>query len=118
MRNLNKNKRTLYLCQRKIDGELEKYSKPLKIKENYMPTNSQGDLVSIGLQYPMFLRIKTNIKEKDLFHPGDRLYIYVEPSDKSNSLCKDADYEVYKEPMIFINEVEVMLRRLSSDYND
>lgn len=118
MRNLQRNKRKLYLCQKEIKDDLELFKEPLELRENYIPTNSDGDLISIGMDYPMYLRIKTNIKEKDLFHAGDRVYVYKKPSDDFDNLCKDADYEVYKRPMLFINELEVMLRRLSSDSDE
>ncbi len=117
MRNLRRNKRPLYLCKKYKDGLLDKYQDPIKIYENYIPTNSEGDLISIGMDYPMYLRIKTNINEKDLFHPKDRLYVYKE-LPLNDPLCKEADYEVYKKPMIYINEVEVMLKRLSSDEDE
>ena len=66
----------------------------------------------------MYLRIKTDISNKDMFHPKDRLYIYKDLPEKFSPLCKDADYEVSQEPMIYINEVEIMLHRLSSDNNE
>lgn len=118
MRLLSRNKRTLYLCQKYKDGNLIKYREPIKLKENYLPTTSRGDLISIGMDYPMYLRIKTSIKEKDLFHPKDRLYIYKDIPETHDVLCKTADYEVYKKPMLYINEMEVMLRRLSSDEDE
>lgn len=115
MRTLKRNKRKLYLCEQITDGNLIKYDKPKVIYENYVPTNSDGDLISLGLEYPMYLRIKTNIAEKNLFHPKDRLYVYKEPPTEYDDLCETADYEVNKEPSLFINEMEVMLRRLSDD---
>lgn len=115
MRNLRRNKRRLYLCQKYQDGLLNKYKEPIELYRNYLPTNNDGDLISIGMEYPMYLRIKTTIDDKDLFHPKDRVYVYKNIPDKHDVLCKDADYEVYKEPMLFINGIEVMLRRLSSD---
>lgn len=118
MRPLARNKRKLYLCQKYQDGLVDKYKAPKCLFENYLPTNSDGDLISIGMDYPKYLRIKTNINEKDLFHPKDRLYIYKEPPKIHDVLCKTADYEVYKEPSLFINEMEIMLKRLSSDNDD
>lgn len=115
MRTLARNKRKLYLCQQITDGNLIKYSEPIELYENYVPTNSDGDLISLGLEYPMYLRIKTNIEEKDLFHPKDRLYVYNEPPTEYDELCENADYEVNKQPSLFINEMEVMLKRLSDD---
>lgn len=118
MRTLLRNKRPLYLCQKYKDNNKLRYKKPIKLKENYLPTNSSGDLISIGMDYPMYLRIKTSIKNKDLYKPKDRLYVYKKPPKTHDSLCKDADYEVYKKPMLYINEMEVMLHRLSSDEDE
>ena len=115
MRNLRRNKRKLYLCQKYQDGMLDKYKEPIPLLENYVPTNSEGDLISMGMEYPMYLRIKTDISEKDLFHAKDRLYVYVDKPDVHDELCKTADYEVESEPMIFINEIEVVLHKLSGD---
>ena len=115
MRNLRRNKRPLYICQKYQDGLLEKFKEPILKWENYVPTNSDGDLISIGMEYPMYLRIKTNISEKDTYHPGDRLYVYKNKPQTHDVLCETADYEVYKEPMLYINEMEVMLHRLSDD---
>lgn len=115
MNNLLRNKKKLYICHCYQDELLTKYREPILLRENYEPTNSNGDLISIGMEYPMYLRIKTTAKHKDLFHPKDRLYIYVDKPDIHDILCDTADYEVYKEPLIFINEMEVMLKRLSED---
>lgn len=118
LRNLRRNKKLLYLCQKYQDGLLDKYKEPIERYENYVPTNSTGDLISIGMDYPMFLRIKTDIDNKDLYHAGDRLYVYKQPPKEHDMLCKTADYEVYKTPMLYINEMEVMLHRLSSDTDE
>lgn len=115
MRNLRRNKRPLYICQKYQDGLLEKFKEPVLKMENYLPTNSNGDLISIGMEYPMYLRITTNISEKDTYHAGDRLYVYKEKPKEHDVLCENADYEVYKEPMLYINEMEIMLHRLSDD---
>lgn len=115
MRNLRRNKRLLYLCQKYQDGQLDKFKEPIPKWENYVPTNSDGDLISIGMEYPMYLRIKTNISEKDNYHAGDRLYVYRDKPDAHDVLCEGADYEVYKDPMLYINEMEIMLHRLSDD---
>lgn len=118
MRTLMRNKRNIYLCQKYQDGTLVKFKEPMSLKENYLPTNSDGDLIAIGMNYPKYLRIKTDISEKDLFHAKDRVYVYKNPPKEHDVLCKDADYEVYKQPSLYINEMEVMLYRLSSDDNE
>ena len=118
MRGLRRNKRCIYLRQKYKDGNLDKYKEPIKLYENYVPTNSEGDLIASGMDYPMYLRIKTSIDEKDLFHPRDRIYVYKDAPEEHDVLCKTADYEVYKKPMLFINEMEVILHRLSSDSDE
>ena len=118
MRTLGRNKRDLHLCQKYQEGNITKFKEPILLKENYLPTNSDGDLIAIGMNYPKYLRIKTDISEKDLFHAKDRLYVYKTPPKTHDVLCKDADYEVYKQPSLYINEMEVMLYRLSSDDNE
>lgn len=115
MNNLRRNRRKIYLCQKYQDGMLTKFHEPICLHENYEPTNSDGDLIAIGMEYPMYLRIKTSARKKDLFHPKDRLYIYNNTPYTHDVLCEDADYEVYKEPLVFINEMEIMLKRLSDE---
>ena len=115
MRNLKRNKRPLYICHGYQDNGIRKYREPILIYENFIPTNSDGDLVSLGMEYPMYLRIKTSIREKDLFHPKDRLYVYKDTPTEHDELRENADYEVYKEPLLFINELEIMIKRLSDD---
>ena len=118
MRNLRRNKRKLYLCQKYVDNNhIDKFREPILIHENYLPTNSEGDLISIGMDYPMYLRMKPDISENDLFHEGDRFYIFTEPPKVYDDLCKDADYEIYKKPMIHLNSLEVMLYRRSGVRN-
>ena len=113
LRNLRRNKRKLYLCRKYVENEKDFFQKPVLIHENYLPTNSEGDLISIGMDYPMYLRMKPEISERDLFHEGDRFYIYTNPPEEYDNLCKNADYEIYKKPMIHIDSMEIMLKRRS-----
>lgn len=115
MRTLMRNKRKIYLCQKYQDEGHTFFNEPIELLENYVPTNSDGDLIAIGMNYPKFLRIKTDIEEKDLFHAKDRVFVYKQPPQEHSKLCKEADYEVYKQPSLFINEMEIMLYRLSDD---
>jgi len=115
MRTLMRNKRKIYLCQKDPQDGHTFFKEPIELLENYVPTNSDGDLIAIGMNYPKYLRIKTDIKEKDLFHAKDRVFVYKQPPVVHSKLCKEADYEVYKQPSLFINEMEVMLYRLSDD---
>lgn len=118
MRPLRRNKRKIYLCQKYQDGELTKFKEPIEMYENYVPTTSDGDLAAIGMDYPKYLRIKTSAEEKKLFHPEDRVYVYVDKPAKHDVLCRDADYEVYKDPSKWINEMDVMLYRISGNEDE
>lgn len=114
MRCLKRNKRLIYLCVAYQDGNIMKFEEPQEIKVNYQATNSDGDLIALGLDFPKYIRIKTDLKYKDTFHPKDRVYIKNIPNVEAfNVLCKDADYEVDSDPRVSLNVVEVTLKRLS-----
>lgn len=113
MRCLQRNKRRLYLCNQYQDGYIEKYQKPIPINVNYQPTNSDGDLIALGMDFPMYMRIKADLKDGKLFHANDRVYINAEPSEPFDELCKDADYEVDSDPITSLNVVEITLKKLS-----
>ena len=113
MRCLKRNKRIIYLCQGYEEKGILKFNTPQKIKINYQATNSDGDLIALGLDFPKYIRIKSDLKYNNTFHPKDRIYIKAEPSTPFDVLCKDADYEVDSDPRVSLNVVEVTLKRLS-----
>lgn len=115
MRCMKRNKRLIYLCTSYADGNIRKFNKPVSIKVNYRVTNSDEDLIALGLDFPKYVRIKTDLKFANTFHPKDRVYINVTPpSDENfNGLCKDADYEVDSDPIVSLNVIEITLKRLS-----
>lgn len=114
MRCLKRNKRVLYLCTTYQDGNIRKFNKPVEIKLNHRVTNSEEDLIALGLDYPKYVRIKADLKYANTFHPKDRVYIKHKPNEENfDVLCKDADYEVEGDPIVSLNVVEVTLKRLS-----
>lgn len=128
MRCLKRNKRTLYLCEEYEDDGIAKYHDPQKIKINYQATNSDGDLIALGLDFPKYIRIKADLKYVNVFHPKDRVYITTVPTPITTTtlvdgvevreshydpLCKDAEYEVDSDPRVSLNVVEITLKRLS-----
>ena len=113
MRCLKRNKRELFICQHYQDGNIIKFKSPVPVNINYQVTNSEGDLIALGMDFPMYIRIKGDLKDKSMFHSKDRVYIENKPSEQFNSLCKDADYEVDSDPIISLNSIEVTLKRLS-----
>lgn len=113
MRCLQRNKRTLYLCSEYQDGNISKFSDPVKLNVNYQATNSDGDLIALGMDFPMYIRIKTDLQFVNTFKAGDRIYIKTLPQEPFDPLCKDADYEVDSDPLVSLNIVEVTLKKLS-----
>ena len=113
MRCLERNKRVLYVCKQYQDGMLTKYEAPIELYVNHQVTNSEGDLIALGMEYPMYVRIKTDLEMYSKFHAGDRVYINIEPTEPFDGLCKDANYEVDSEPIASLNVIEVTLKRLS-----
>lgn len=113
MRCLRRNKRLLYLCNRYQDGNIEKFREPIPIYINYQATNSDGDLIMLGLDFPMYMRIKCDVNNGVLFHAKDRVYIKNIPNENFDILCKDADYEVTSDPIVSLNSVEINLKKLS-----
>ncbi len=114
MRCMKRNKRVIYLCTSYQDNDIRKFNTPQEIKLNYRVTNSEEDLIALGLDFPKYIRIKADLKYSNTFHPKDRVYVRVQPNiDNFDVLCKDADYEVDGDPIISLNVVEVTLKRLS-----
>ena len=113
MRCLMRNKRKLYLCKEYQDGELSKFQNPIELSLNYQATNSEGDLIALGMNFPMYVRIKADMKAQGVFNAGDRVYINKLPSEPFDALCKDADYEVDSDPIVSLNIVEITLKKLS-----
>lgn len=113
MRCLVRNKRTIYVCKRYQDNKISKYKKPKEVEVNYQCTNSEGDLIALGLNFPQYIRIKTDLNMLDFFHANDRVYVGIKPSTPFDELCKDANYEVDSDPIVSLNVVEVTLQKLS-----
>lgn len=113
MTSLLRNKRILYLCKSYIENNITKYKKPEKIETNYQPTNSEGEMIALGLEYSEYLRIKDNLSIGKNFSNGDKCYVFVIPPKEHDYLCKNADFIVSGEPLITLNECEITLKRLT-----
>lgn len=113
MKNLHRNKRTLYICNVYQDEKLKKYKEPIKIKENWQHIDAEAEFKNIGLEVYDYIQIKTDKSHSHYYHLGDRLYINVEPPEEHDVMCKTADYEVYNDPILSLNECKVVLKKLS-----
>lgn len=113
MHTLLRNKRKLYVCTKTETNGIKKYSEPIELYENYSVTNSTTDLTTFGLDAYQMIRIKTDKTHALHYHIGDRVYINVTPPVVYDDMCKNADYEVYKDPVLTLNQLEVILKRRS-----
>jgi len=111
---MTRNKRTIYLCKR-IENSLE-FQEPIAIKVNYRPTYSSSDALTLGNNYTLYQTIKCTPKIAENFSYNDRIYMK-EPIN-FNSSCNDADYYVYGNPLITLNEAEITIRKLSGDLDE
>ena len=111
MIDLIRNKRKIYVCT--LDKSLKSYNEPVELYENYQVTNTQADEKIFGLDAYLYLRIKTTPNHKDYYHLGDRVYVEVQPPEVHDLMCTTADYQVYRDPVLSLNEYEVLLKRRS-----
>lgn len=113
MISLLRNKRKIYVCALNKSDNGKSYDKPIELLENYQVTNSFVDEKLYGLDSYLQIRIKTNSSHAKYYHLGDRVYINNKPPKVHDTQCTNADYQVIKEPIITLNECEVLLKRRS-----
>lgn len=114
MISMTRNKRKIYLCKKK-ENSLE-FENPIELKVNYRPTYSSSDALALGNNYTLYQTIKCTPKMAKNFSYNDR--IYMKEPENFNSSCNDADYYVYGQPLVTLNEAEITIRKLSGDLDD
>lgn len=112
---LKRNKRTLYLCKKYIENDITKYKEPIPIKTNWQPISSTGEIIAIGEEYSQYLKIEDVIEIGEQFSNGDKCYVYVNPPEKHDKLCKNADFYVNGNPINTLNSSTVSLKRLTGE---
>lgn len=118
MNSLMRNKRPLYLCKKYIDEDVNviKFEAPKEIIIDWQPISSDGQTLVVGIEYSEYIRVKGTAEEVSVFNNKDRVYIFKKPKlNQFDVMCNDAEYEVSNNPVITLNDGEVMLRRLSRD---
>lgn len=122
MRTLKRDEKTIYVCHRYKDGNLIKYKNPIPINEHYATTDTEADLIAMGMEYSKRLRIKASNRvcidgqwcdRATMYHQGDKVYVYTKPPVEHDVLCKTADYEVEVDPIVTPNQMGVTLVKLS-----
>lgn len=112
---LKRNKQTLYLCKKYIENNITKFKEPIPIVTNYQPVSSTGEIIAIGEEYTQYLKIEDIIDVGKQFSNGDRCYVYVNPPEEHDILCKKADFTVNGNPLITLNTATISLKRLTGE---
>ena len=115
MKTLHRNKRKITIC--KLLGPNEKqvrtYDKPIVLLENWQVINASSEFKSVGQEVYDSVRIKTSADHAKYYHFGDRAYIDIEAPEEYDMYCETADYEVVADPIVTLNECNVLLKKLS-----
>lgn len=115
MYNLKRNRNVLYLCNRIEENGRLIFSKPKKYKLNYQPVSMVGEIISFGPEYINKLIAYTTKEVAKDFHNFDRVYINNKIPKEYDKLCKDADFYVNGEPLIYLGEATIFLQRMTGD---
>lgn len=127
MRTQRRNQKLIYLCQKYQDKKVTKYKKPIPIYEHYAATTTDTDLLSMGVDYYRRLRIRTDNKifldgkwqnRNEVYHVGDKVYVYNKPPVNYDELCNDADFEVEVIPNPTPNQLEIILVSTSGNFEN
>ena len=113
MISLSRNKRPIYVCPITINNSISTYKKKKKLYENYQIKTTHAYMKTFGLDVYKYISIKTDASHLKYYHLGDRVYINNTPPEVEDTLCKNADYEVYKPPVVTFNQLEVLLKQRS-----
>ena len=142
MKTLHRNKRKLYLCKAYEENGRRKFQEPIELYENWNVINTDAEFMNIGLELFNYARIRTSVDHANYYHVGDRVYLFTtppsistqqeqettpsttpstepsttpstEPISTYDEYCTTADYQVYKDPIITLNECTVWLQKIS-----
>lgn len=114
MNNLRRNKRWLYICNQKKEGNRIVFDVPEKIKVNFQPIadGDMGQIIAMGQDYINRFIVYMTPSQAKKFHNFDRCYVFVEPPKVHDITCKDADFFVDGTPTRYINTSTVHLQRM------
>lgn len=113
MKTLHRNKRKMYVCELHEENKNKYYKEPIELYENWQLTNTDGELMNLGLELFNYARIRTSVEHAKYYHVGDRVYLYTTPPTEHDNKCKTADYQVYRDPIVTLNECTVWLQKVS-----
>jgi hypothetical protein len=118
MNTLKRNKRTLYLCQKKEENGRVIFGEPIEMKVNFQPiedSKTEYEILEVGPDHISTLIVCIKPTLRHLFHNGDRCYVFAEPPEEYDKACITADYFINGEPKLYMNECTFHLLRMSGD---
>lgn len=115
---LERNKRTIYLCNQDVENNRKIFTEPVEYKLNYQPLSTDGEIITAGNEYINRLVVYTSPEKARNFHNADRCYVYVEVPDVYDKFCRTADFYVDGEPLIYLNEASFYLQRMVGDVDE
>lgn len=118
MKQLLRNRRNVYLCNKIEDNGRMKFTEPVLYKLNFQPLSTDGEIIASGNDYVNRLAIYTDVERARNFHNFDRCYVYVEPPEIVDDFCANADFYVDGEPLFYLNEATIYLQRMIGDADE
>lgn len=118
MNHLARNKRTIYLCNQIEENNRIVFSEPTEYKLNYQPLSTDGEIIVAGNEYNKRLVVYTSNNIAKNFHNNDRCYVFTTPPEERDTICKNADYYVDGEPLLFLNESHFYLQRMTGENDE
>lgn len=118
MKQLIRNRRNIYLCNKIEDNGRIKFLEPELYKVNFQPLSSAGEIIASGNDYVNRLVIYTSVEKAKEFHNFDRCYVYTEPPEEQDDYCINADFYVDGEPLFYLNEATIYLQRMIGDADE
>lgn len=115
---LKRNKRRIYICEEVFENGITTFKPPKELMVNFRPISPLKSLSAVqkfqgfGLEETIFLNIKCGKDKKKYFKSGNKCYVYVNPPQIPDELCKECDFVVFAEPFESLDSIEVMLKKL------
>lgn len=112
MRQMERNKRKVFVAQRHSADGVEIYGTPLEVRLAFRNARSAAGLEGLGEAVSGSLVGTTDAKTAANFHEFDKVYVFTEAPLVADPDASDADY-VVESVMPHLNSVEIRLVRVN-----
>lgn len=114
MRTTLTHRRVVHLASHRVENNVHVFDNPVALLVDCMPTNSESDVLALGINHKNYQRIITDVRTGKLFKELDKVWVDVAPPDTHDKLAKTADYFVYS-VMTKLRTTQVLLKRANAD---